>query len=377
MIHPRTASGRCIWLSALFCTLAAFFCHLPYSYADNRPAVKVGLLLSLSGGLEQWCSYIRQGVELAVSEGGPVRIEVIYEDDHSIDRKLTLSAAQKLVYVDNVDVLVSWTASTVPVLSALANAAHTPYLTGAYDRNVARGGPYVFGAFVNYELVPREIARFFTEQLKARRLALVMAADDWSQSFEAPFREEAQKLGAEMVLSETVSPDEEDTRALILKLKQKQVDAVLAPLYAGSLYSFLKNARELHFSGALHVGDGMFEEDIRIAGASAEGVYAAQIWLESPALRLALEKRFGRSSNPLQLGMAASGYDWVRHLEGVVLEIVKEGRAVSREALRDKLSGFRSRGYLGDLMYGDAPVQSGEITVVVREGRYVPWGSNE
>ena len=367
---PGKKAGNALVLAgAVLCSWVLFF---PLKLCgQQKPEIKAGVILSFSGGLEQWCSYIRQGIELALAEDAPVRISAVFEDDRSMDRKTALTAAQKLISIDKVDVIVSWTASAVPILSPLADSARIPFLAGAYDRNVANGGPYVFGAFVNYEIVPREIAGFLIKKRGARRLALMLAADDWSQSFAEPFREEAEKLGAQVLFRETVSPEEKDLRSLVLRLKKERIDAVLAPLYGGSLYSFLKYARELRFPGAIHVGDGMFEEDLKIAGPGAEGVYASQIWLESEELFSALKRRIGRSANPLQLGMVASGFDWVKHLQGAGLKIVREGRSISRETLKEELRTFRSSGYLGDLMYGAAPSHSGEIIMMVQSGRYV------
>lgn len=334
--------------------------------------INVGVLLSFSGGLEQWCSYIRQGVELAAHEEEPIQINVVYEDDHSVDRKSTATAAHKLIEIDRVDLLSTWTASLATVLAPIAANAKVPLLVGAYDHNVANAGPYVFGAFVNYDLVPRDVAQFFVKQRGATRLGLVMAADDWSQNFEKPFRDEAQKLGGAIVFSETVSPSEKEMRSLIVKLQKARVQAVLSPLYSSSLYAFLKQAREMKYGGIIHVGDGMFEEDIKIAGPSAEGVYASQIWVESEKLSSAFEKHFGIDANPLQMGLVASGYDWVKHLKGAGGQIIGRGQKISRETLREALKTFHSQGVLGSQMYGAPPAMSGEIIMVVSNGKYTP-----
>ena len=339
--------------------------------AQEQPTLKAGVILSMSGGLEQWCGYIRQGIELAAGEPSPVGMQIVFEDDRSVDKKAALSAAQKLLHVDKVDLLVSWTASTEPVLGPAATSARTPLLVGAYDRNVAAGGPYVFGAFVNYDLVSREIVRFFVQKKGARKLGLVMAADDWSQNFEAPFRDEAQKLGASVLFSEVIAANERDTRSLFLKMRARNVDAVLAPLYSGSLYSFLKTAQEMHFPGLIHAGDGMFEEDLNVLGSNAEGVYANQIWLMSEKLSADFKKKFGTDTNALQIGLVASGYDWVKHVQSTAARLLKDGKSITRENLKGALRTFQSDGYLGKQMYGGPPAQSGEVIMTVKKGRFV------
>lgn len=338
--------------------------------AEERPVVKAGAILSLSAGLEQWCGYIRQGIELAVSEEGPIKVEVAFEDDRSTDRKAALMGTQKLLQVNKIETLFSWTTSTLSVIDPAVTQAKTPLVVGAYDVNVKRAGPYVYGGFVNYDLVSKQIANFLIMNKKARRLAIVMAEDAWSQNFETAFREEAQRRGAEVVMIDKVAPHENDMRSIVVKLKKENVEGVLAPLYSSSLYSFLKEVRDLHFGGIINVADGMFEEDIKTAGTNAEGVYATQIWLESPKLANAYKQKFGDTTNPLQLGLVALGYDWVKHMQGIGVKIINDGKKISRETIAAALKSYTSLGYLGEQRYGVAPEYSGEVTVVVRDGRF-------
>ncbi len=344
--------------------------------SDTKETLTIGALLSLSGGLEQWCSYMKKGMQLALLEHPDSGIKVIYEDDHSLDRKASLAAAQKLVNFDKVDLLTTWTASSIPLLAPVATRSKTPFVAGAYDRNVKNGGPYVFGTLVNYELLPRQIAQFLFQTHQAKRYALILAADDWSQSYVAPFQEELSSLGGEVVMSETLSPQETDMRSIVIKLRERKVDAVLAPLYGSSLYSFLKQASQLHFEGLIHVGDGMFEEDLKIAGNTAEGVYATQIWLRSEELASLLAEHFPGTLNPLQLGLVASGYDWIMHLNHVKQVLLKENKELSRENLREALMTVRTKGFLGEQIYGAPPATSGEINVVVQNGTYVKAAEN-
>jgi len=339
------------------------------SHADNRPVLTIGALLSLSGGLEQFCEYMRQGAEIAASEESAVQIKLVVEDDHSVDKKATLSAAQKLIHADSADVILLWTLSTVSTISPAINQSKTPLVVGAYDHRISEAGPSVFGSIINMQLVPRDIASFFHSR-GARRVALVLAADDWSSSFDAPFRDEAQRLGMTVVSSEAILPHETETRSIVSNLKKKRVDAVLAPLFGSSLVSFIRRAKELQLPSIISVGDGMFEADIKTIGEHAEGVTATQIWLDSPELAAKVKRRFGDQSNPLQLGLVASGYDIVKHLVLAANKIHASGGTISRETMQKTLQTFSSSGYLGQHMLGAAPTKSGERIVVVRKGSY-------
>jgi ABC-type branched-subunit amino acid transport system substrate-binding protein len=337
--------------------------------AEETPSLTIGGLLSLSGGLEQFCEYMRQGAVLAASEESEIKVSLVIEDDRSVDKKASLSAAHKLITADSADVIFLWTLSTVSTITPLINQSKTPLIVGAYDERIPKAGSLVFGDIVNYQLVARDIASYFHSR-GAKRVATVLASDDWSSSYEAPFKAEAQRLGMTFVSSDTIFPHETETRSIIANLKRNRVDAVLAPLFGASLTSFIRRAKELQLPSIISVGDGMFEGDIRMLGGFAEGVTAAQIWLESPELADKVQRRFGSSSDPLQLGLVASGYDLTRHLISAATHIHRTGGIISRETMHKTLQTFSSSGYLGEQMLGSAPGKAGERIVVVKNGRY-------
>jgi ABC-type branched-subunit amino acid transport system substrate-binding protein len=185
---------------------------------------------------------MRQGAEIAAREESAIRVNLVIEDDRSVDKKATLSATQKLLHADSSDVIFLWTLSTVSTISSALNQSKTPLVVGAYDTRIAEAGSLAFGDVVNMQLVPRDIALFFHSH-GAKRVALVLAADDWSSSFEAPFKDEAQRLGMTVVSSETILPHETETRSVVVNLKRNRVDAVLAPLFGASLVSFIRRAK--------------------------------------------------------------------------------------------------------------------------------------
>lgn len=366
----RYVSSRFIFFNLVALIFIGLASCVRSSHAERHATpLTVGALLSLSGGLEQWCGYMRQGIELAASEADPSEVRLLFEDDHSVDKKATLSAARKLLDIDRVTVLFSWTLSTVPVLSPLASKSKVPLVIGAYDTRITQAGEFVVGGFVNIDLTSREIARFFKKK-GAKRVAVILAADDWSGSFDAPFRDEVSRLGLDLVYAETISPTETETRAIISNLKKHRVDAVLAPLYGNSLLSFIKRHREMNATSIINVADGMFEEDIQTLGLAAEGVTAMQLYVTSAELSTKIAKKFGATNNPLQLGLIAAGYDAMHHIISAARELRKSGKEVNSQALNEILKSFSSTGYLGTTMLGAAPAIAGERAVVVREGAY-------
>ena len=373
--HQKMQICRKLFI-AIFLLIAPFFAALSVTLEaqentakDQSAPIKIGAIISLSGGLEQWCEYIKQGMEIAAGEEGEDSVRLIYEDDRSVNHVATVSAARKLIDKDKVDLIYTWTSSVAPVLIPITKKAKLPLFISAYDQTTAEGGDFVFGAFVNYLTTPRDILRFFAAR-GAKRLALVLAADYWSAGFEAPFRDEARINGLDIVYSETIDPRETEMRTIVANLKKHRVEAVLAPLYGPSLLSFIRRHREARAESLISVGDGMFEGDIKNIGNAAEGVTATQIWLESLELNKKVKERFGGTADPLQLGLIATGYDAIKHFAGAAHALRRDGIAITRDSINAALKGFKSSGYLGELMLGVPQTRSVEEVVVIEHGRY-------
>src|SRR5947207_2511415 len=82
----------------------------PISPANAEP-IKIGVVYGFTGGADAWAEYGKKGVDLAVKEinsAGGVNgrsLEVIYEDSKT-KPAVAVSAFQKLVDIDKVDVVV-------------------------------------------------------------------------------------------------------------------------------------------------------------------------------------------------------------------------------------------------------------------------------
>ena len=58
------------------------------------------------------------------------------------------------------------------------------------------------------------------------------------------------------------------------------------------------------------------------------------------------------------------------HIKKLYKHLLEQGKLISRENIREALITFRSSGFTGEVMYGSPPKQSGEVNVVVKNGRY-------
>jgi branched-chain amino acid transport system substrate-binding protein len=150
---------KIVWvIICCFVLVSGAFYLLNLEKGDD--SVKIGVITSLTGWPAFWGDDITKSVDLAISEinqaGGinGKRVSVVYEDMGAIDLKSAASAANKLINVDKVDILVTTFLEDTIVASPLAHNSNLPLISIAagnkgveQTKNLFRIRPYFEGVF--------------------------------------------------------------------------------------------------------------------------------------------------------------------------------------------------------------------------------------
>ncbi|OHA59586.1 MAG: hypothetical protein A2589_01860 [Candidatus Vogelbacteria bacterium RIFOXYD1_FULL_46_19] len=241
--------------------------------ASGEP-IKIGFVGSLTGGLASWGTESKNSIALAVSEinaeggvdGRP--IEIIYEDG-ACDAKAATNAAQKLITIDKVPIIISYcsleSVTVAPIAEAnkvilFAPAATTPNLTTA--------GDYVFRLAPSDAAPGKAMGLHMNEEYD--KVALITESSEFSQALRNSFLSENKN---ELVVDETFGPTVNDFRSSLSKLKRFNPEAVFVnanrPTAAGLM---VKQARELGLDTKFYgVYWGSDPEFLKVAGQTAEG----------------------------------------------------------------------------------------------------------
>lgn len=129
---------------------------VPQGHSETSP-LKIGAILPLTGSSAMFGVTCKAAIEQAVSEL-PVdersRVSVVYEDDGLVASR-SVAAGQKLLNVDKIDALISWSSSTALSMVALTERKKIPHLSIASDPAVAVGRSYSF----TYWALPEDEAK--------------------------------------------------------------------------------------------------------------------------------------------------------------------------------------------------------------------------
>lgn len=227
----------------LFLTLTFLF---ECSAEDQRPVVRIGAIVPLTGGMAHAGTAFKDAAEMALGDISPTtrfKYELIVEDDQ-LQAGKAASAAKKLLSIDKVDALIStWSYGGVAV-APLAEKVEKIHFGIAWDHRIVEGTKF---SFLNLT-PPREIIKKFYEGFHKKGYRKIVIIG-WQESGSLYFLDEAQRLSQnsefEIVQRIEMGPNEEDYKSILLKASKLNPDVYLVNLATPGIDVFMKQAREL------------------------------------------------------------------------------------------------------------------------------------
>jgi len=110
------------------------------NFNQEKKTIKIGVILPLTGGQANLGQSAHKAVLLAQEKLGKTKYnyEIIIEDD-ALDPKLTSNAANKLVNVDKVDALISFTSGSGNIVAPIATENKILHIGIGTDPAIAKG----------------------------------------------------------------------------------------------------------------------------------------------------------------------------------------------------------------------------------------------
>ncbi|MEZ4295987.1 MAG: ABC transporter substrate-binding protein [Polyangiaceae bacterium] len=305
---------------------------------------KVGAYLSLSGGDAEFGIQTREGIELFVDElnakggvkGKPMK--VLFEDDKSNPQEANNKVLQ-LIDRDKVIAILGEVASSRSKPGGIvANKKKVPMITpSSTNADVTKVGPFVFRVCFVDDFQGTAGAQFAVETLGKKKLAILFASDDlYSSGLAKVFRDEAKKLGAEVVIEKSFLQTETNFTTYVNEIKDANPDIIYAPVYYRHMAPIAKQAKAAGVAADMFVGadgwDGMAPEDrVNMEGAYQTTHYAS----DDPSPRVQdFVKRYKAKFSREPSALAANGYD----AAGVLADAIGRAKADSSEAIRDAIA---------------------------------------
>lgn len=224
--------------------LITFCCIASIVFAKDTN--KIGVILPLTGEVSSVAGACQNGMTLAMENlPGALssKINLIYEDDQN-QPKNTVSAFTKLVKVNKVDAIVTFTSSTSKAISPLADQFKIPTIAVAADFEVVKNREHI----VTFWVSPLEEAKELLKEAKNRgykRIAMITSIHNGVLVIKKGLIS-LNNGQLEIVLDEEYPAEAKNFRTFLSKVKSKKgLDAIFVNLYYGATGIFARQAREM------------------------------------------------------------------------------------------------------------------------------------
>lgn len=335
--------------------------------ASAADTIKIGMLAPLTGFAAADGLSVKNSVELAVESvnksGGVLgkQVELITYDDRA-DAKEAVALARKLIQQDGVVAVVGGSYSTpTRAVAPIFQDEEIPMVAAyAVHPDITKAGNFCFrNGFLG--TVEGKCAGYASvEMLKAKRIALLTADNDFGRTLTEGFKEYIENYGkgAEIVISEIYPFKEKDFKAYLAKIKETNPDLIFASGYYFQTGPIVNQAREMgmnmHIVGEEGADSPKFLE---IAGKAAEGfVIVTNLNRDDPRPEVQAFLKEYQDRYGIQLDMVgASAYDAFM----IIVDGIKRAGKTKAEAVRKAIAETKDYNGLTGVIKGFTP--DGEV----------------
>ena len=290
----------------------------------NGQAIRIGVILPLTGDAAQYGKACQRGVTLAIEQldtkGGVLdrELRVIYEDSQAIP-KAAVSSINKLISLDRVHVVVGdMFSSTSLAIAPIAQESRVVLISPtASSGSVPRTGDHVFSIYpsdaYDGQFLGNELIRRWSD---SSRVAIVYAQAEAMVTCKDAFRSAIKNAGFEVTSEDGVPPGTPDLSTVATRVAGGRPQVVFCALYLPELAALLREAARQGLTAKFVGVSTCYDPSLfELAGKDADGlIFSAPFFdvgssaVEVTAFVSAYEHRFGEKPNV----WGAYGYDVIR-----------------------------------------------------------------
>lgn len=319
-----------------------------FSACQKQPdEIKIGVIAPLTGELATYGEREKNVFLLAqeeINQAGGIngaKLTLVIEDSKTTPTG-GVSAAQKLISVDKVPVIIGETASSITLaIAPIAEREKVVLLTPISSNDkISQAGDYIFRLAPYDSLQAVIVAKWFID-LGYKTAAIIYINNDYGKGLNDSFIKEFQKFGGQVIASEAVDPGKRDFRSQLTKLKQAASGAIFAPLYPEEAGIMLKQKAELNIMTPI-VGTDPFHDPkiFELAGNAADGLMFTDVAPGNGPVWEQMKSQYMTRYKKEPDIVVAESYDAVKLIAHVISKV-----GTDTAKIRDAL--YNLQGYVG------------------------------
>ncbi len=313
--------------------------------------LRVGAILPLSGMAQEFGDAVKNGIELARAEHPEhfTNVTFIYEDSR-YDSKLSLSAANKLITVDKVDLILAWGNTPAITIAPLTERARIPTISVLTEYEEVKDLNYTVRFINSNDQYAEALLKYFRER-KYNRIAIALCDQSYYQTYYLGIKNNLQN-GESATLLNTYLPGVMDFKDAALKIKQGNYDTVGLFLNPGQISTMARQMQAIGIHGIPVFGADDFESNTEVKdsnGMLEGGVYAGNSF--NDAFKNRYRKKY---KNDIHLFYAANAYDFAE----LTAELATSERAYTKESILKHFTATGlHKGATGEFAFRKDPVR--------------------
>ncbi|OQB47736.1 MAG: Leu/Ile/Val/Thr-binding protein precursor [Firmicutes bacterium ADurb.Bin153] len=263
--------------------LAAIMVMAAFSFAGAKGTIYFAWVGPLTGDAKQYGDTERAAIEIALQtikdRGGVLGNDVVVDffDDKN-DATEAVTIANKIAGAKKYTAVIGHFSSTPAMAAApiYEDAKIINYSPTASHANFSSLGEYIFRNTPTQAIETAAYADYVYNVLKIKTVAILNVNDDWGNNIARIFKENFQKLGGKVTITETFIPVQtKDFTPMITKIKQTNPDAFFPVAYYAESAQILIQCDSLNFKPKQMIlsSSTLKQELIDLAGKLAEGCF--------------------------------------------------------------------------------------------------------
>ncbi|MBT3405655.1 ABC transporter substrate-binding protein [Candidatus Woesearchaeota archaeon] len=341
--------------------------------------IKIGAILPLSGAASFIGEPELDGMILAVeeinSDGGinGRELKLIVEDSQT-NPVAAVKAANKLINLDNVDILYGTTTGASGAVAPFAQESNTVFIYESTTVKFATENDLVFGTYPNAYDFCKQAALLAIQEGK-KRLALIALNFDASFDCKRGIEDATSNTDTTLVFLQMYEMEEKDFRTNLMRVKEENIDGLLLYSYSKNNVPLFQQALDLNINTTMICPlltascHGVDEIDALAKNTKIlDGALGTNIPFDSksddPKMR-AFVKRFKERFNKTLGVEEAFTYDDVY----LIKEALTKCTALSTECIKESLLSTTLDGISGEIVFDKDGVATRDIAFVKFENK--------
>jgi len=322
----------------------------PKTSPREKPALKIGADLTLTGEVTFWSEHLRRGIDLALAQvnagmADAPRVTVVYEDNQ-FKPSLAVSAWDKLVTVDKVSIVIACHSPISIPLRDKAARDKVPLLatvTSAEDFGAAN--EWSFRDFILLSDQCPVLADYAVNVLGIKTVGALTVNDDYGRDALDEFRKDFQKLDGKVLVADTFESSDTTMRTQALKMIESGADAVYVVGRDKALGLAVKQLYEQGYKGRILGINGFDSKTVfEIVGKAGDGAVFTSAYIDlSSATGQAFRKAYSDQYGEEPDYPAVYGYTICKYLADLLLQTGPDSVALRKELATLDVDSLRGR----------------------------------